>query len=103
MQKGNKEAYPSDEYLFYSLPAVRRWVTKMSEHCVIKELEFLTNPDEIPIQIHGKVLEGNLKIGSYCTLNEKDGAYKIILMGWQGNREECMPGQITKFTLKKCM
>lgn len=103
MPKANKKSYPSEEDMFYSLPAVRRWVAKISEHCVIKELERFTNPDEMPIQIHGRVLEGNLKIGSYCTLNGQEGTYKIILMGWQGNRDECIPGQITKFTLKKCM
>ena len=35
MSKSEPKSYPNAEDMFYSLPAVRRWVANKSEHCVI--------------------------------------------------------------------
>lgn len=87
--------------LFDSLPAVKRYTTDVETSGVIKELERRSASDALLLQIQGKVLEGNLRVGSYCKLNGQEGVYKLIKIGQKDDLTECFVGQITKFTLKK--
>lgn len=97
----NNGSSVSARELFDSLPAVKRYTTDVETSGVIKELERRSASDALLLQIQGKVLEGNLRVGSYCKLNGQEGVYKLIKIGQKDDLTECFVGQITKFTLKK--
>lgn len=88
----------------YNVSSVQNIRTSNKEATsTIKVLEQLTAPDIPFIQIHGKVVDGNPTKDSFCRLENQEGLYKIVKIGWRNDLKDCSaPGtKMTKFTLKK--
>lgn len=81
--------------------AVENNISDSEPSGVIKEIYRCNSSDDLVLQIQGKVIEGNMRVGSYCKLYNQEGIYKIIKIGQNDDLTQCDLEQKTKFTLKK--